>query len=176
MKIDLNHALQRVAIFLSLGLGGCAVHSADIPSLRPRPIEQVGKSMVEEPVSQAIPLAASDPARVDKVKQLLTKARGATSAFQAAVDQALPIVRRAAGAAKGSENWVAAQVALGRVEINRAPVKAALSDLDEQRRIVLFSPPSKDQAMVEDAVREVEAIDVAQERTLNALIKSVDRQ
>jgi hypothetical protein len=163
------------ACFAALLLvSGCADHSGAIPSLTPRPIEKIGKSMIDEPVGKPLVLKPSDPSRVEAVNALVSKARAAVAPFQQSVDQAMPVLRRAVGSPQGSENWVAAQVALGRVEINRAPVKSALSDLDAQRRVVLVSEPSDDQALVEAAVAEVEAMDKKQEQVLAAMIRMVD--
>jgi hypothetical protein len=152
-------------------VSGCADHSGAIPSLTPRPIEKIGKSIIDEPVAKPMVLKPSDPTRVEAVNALVLKARAAAAPFQSAVDQAMPALRRAVGSPQGSENWVAAQVALGRVEINRAPVKSALSDLDAQRRVVLVTDPSNDQALVEAAVTEVEAIDKKQEQILTDMIR-----
>jgi hypothetical protein len=169
-----DFAMKKIphAYFAALLLvSGCADHSGVIPSLTPRPIEKIGKSTIDEPAGKPLALKPSDPSRVAVVNALVLKARAAVAPFQSSVDQAMPVLRRAVGSPQGSENWVAAQVALGRVEINRAPVKSALSDLDAQRRVVLVTDPSDDQALVEAAVAEVEAVDKKQEQVLTAMIR-----
>jgi hypothetical protein len=77
----------------------------------------------------------------------------------------------AAGAGKpgGSEAWVAAQLALSRVEAKRAPVGAVLAELDEERRTLLLGPESADTDALERASAQVETLDAAQRQEMTQL-------
>ena len=156
-------------------LAGCTHRAEGYPPLTPRPAEANLEQAMGEPKTDPVAIAASTPATADTIAALLGKARAAEAPFAAAAAAAWPEVSRARGAARGTENWVAAQMAISRVETLRAPVKAALSDLDAQRRLILLAAPSQDQALVEEAVHAVEVIDAGQGAEINRMLDVVGR-
>jgi len=107
-------------------LGGCA-EQGHFPSLLPRPIEKLGTGDAE-PEAAPSPSIPQDPALGQQLAQLLDRARQGQQAFDKDYGAAESAVARAG--ASGSENWIAAQVAVSRLEGARADTTAALSDLD----------------------------------------------
>jgi hypothetical protein len=154
-----------------MALGGCA-GKGEFPSLSPRATE------TRPAVSSAAPpppvVAASDPAVQARAQAALAKAQGAVAGF----DTALAAARTAAGrgGAKGSDAWIATQMAISRLERTREPVKIALIELTEEQRLVLFGPLSADRVMVEGLMAEVLRIDDAQTAAMAGLLASVNRR
>jgi hypothetical protein len=160
-----------LATFALALLTGCSDKAGSYPSLNVRPIEKLAKEMIDEPVPAAVaPVAPSpsNPETIARIMDLVATAEKGAADFAKALGEARTKAKGVA-AAQGSEAWVAAQLALTRVEAARAPVQSALAGLDEQRRIVLMGPPSQDAPALEEAVARVEAIDVRQARDLDAL-------
>jgi hypothetical protein len=163
----------RIGLLIAVGLalGGCA-GKGEFPSLAPRAIET--RQAVVAPAAPPPVAAISDPAAQGRVRAALAKAQGAIPGF----NEALSAARSAAGrgGAKGSDAWIATQLAISRLERAREPVQVALTELTEEQRVVLFGPPSDDRAMVEAAMAEVMQIDAAQTAAMNALLASVSRR
>jgi hypothetical protein len=167
---------MKTALALTLHLfflTSCAERRSAYPSLAERPIEKLGTDITKEPEAPAMVAPASDPAALDRIAALSTRARATSGPFKQILATNSPIVRRAAGTGRGSDAWVAAQVAMGRLESARAPIKAVLFDLDEQRRLIMFGPPSADEAAVAQAVAEAEAIDADQARDVTELLQII---
>jgi hypothetical protein len=55
-------------------------------------------------------------------------------------------------------------------------VQQALADLDAEKRELLLSPPSQDEATVDQGWSQVEAIDTAQREALRALVLTLNRR
>jgi hypothetical protein len=171
---------QMIASLLALSpmfltIGGCADRSAGFPSLKPRAIETAGEYGVEEPQAQEIALGASEPERVAAINEAVALARRTVEPFNTAIRAAEAFSRRGAGAARGSDNWVAATMAISRAEALRTPVKAAMNTLDDQAHIILFRAPTQDGALIRASIAEVEAIDQKQQNDINALNASINR-
>ncbi len=166
--------LQRALIFLvaPVLISGCAAQG-DFPSLAPRPYELSAKAPATDPAPPA-PIA-SDPALLRRVADLVDKARAGASAFNMALGQARPIIAASDGV-QASERWIAAQMALSRVESTRAPVEAALSEIDDERRILLTPNGSSDRDSLNAAMAEVEAINASQAASLRTLLRQVNRR
>lgn len=109
----------------ALLLGGCAAQG-DFPSLAPRAVESINYD--EEPVRE-VPAVAPDPALAAQIAALLEQARQGQSAFEAALPAARASVGSAGAAA--SESWIAAQMAISRLESARGPTALALAELDQ---------------------------------------------
>jgi hypothetical protein len=149
-------------------LSGCA-DAGTYPSLNPRPIELKAKEMLNEPAPTAPVLAPSNPALLAKIAGLVGQARDSDAAFRTALNEARSVVAAGAGKPGGSEAWVAAQLALSRVEAKRAPVGAVLAELDEERRTLLLGPESADTDALERASAQVETLDATQRQEMTQL-------
>lgn len=111
-----------------LAAGGCvAPRSATFPSLLPRPIESRSDAEPVAPVTIVEPDPATDATLVDMQKTVDANAK----AFDTAADTAERLAKAAHGDAAGSERWIAAQTALGQLDVLRASTSATLTDLDE---------------------------------------------
>jgi hypothetical protein len=150
-------------ICAGLALGGCAGQGA-FPSLAPRAVETRQAPVALPPV-----VLVTDPAAQARVRAALAKAQAAVAGF----NEALSAAQNAPGGARGSDGWIAAQMAVSRLERTREPVKIALIDLTEEQRLILFGPPSADRAMVEAAIAEVIRIDDAQTAAMAAVLARV---
>lgn len=139
---------------------GCMADQGSFPSLAPRPIEQIDLSA--EPSAAPAAAQAQDPAQASFVAGLLAQAEEGERGFAAAVAEAEPAIRAAAGAASGSERWIEAQIALSRIQAARAPLADALRALDERRL------GSSDPAL-EAAFARISAMDAAQTKRLDEL-------
>ncbi len=152
-------------------LGGCAAQGT-FPSLAPRAVET---AVANEPATTPMTvIAPSDRALVARVQALVRKAEAGRSAF----DSALSSARQAVGTGKsaGSDGWIAAQVAVSRLERMREPVGAVLSDLTVEQREVLLGPESEDRAVLAEAFARVSALDIEQAKAVNGLIATLSRR
>jgi hypothetical protein len=116
------------SLFLILACGGCARDDGPYPSLAPRAIEKLG---FDEPDAPApVPLVADPELDVEiaAAGARLDKASGDFTRILVGVEAA---ARRARGTAVGSENWIAAQIALAELDGLRAEVSEVLSNLDD---------------------------------------------
>jgi hypothetical protein len=118
-------ALIPPVLFAAL-LSACAAPREDYPSLLPRPIEKIS---LAEPV-RPIPVATPDATLDAKIATLARAVTTGTTAFDAAVARARPLVRAAAGAAEGSDRWLGAQVALAELDVARTTIDTPLADLE----------------------------------------------
>jgi hypothetical protein len=104
-----------------------------------------------------------------RIRSAVDRARASEAPFAAAVAKARPDVAAATGAAAGSERWIAGQIAASSVEPLREPAAAALSDLEQELRLVAQQPVSADRTAVEAAIAEVSAIAARQQQEASAL-------
>ncbi len=113
----------------SLSLSACAAaQNTGAPSLAKRPVE--GRFDVAPPpviVQPPGPLPADLGGRLARWE---ADAAAAQQAFAAERNVTAPLVAAAAGAAVASERWVVAQQAISRLVATRAPLTAALADID----------------------------------------------
>jgi len=113
----------------SLSLVACAAaQNTGAPSLAKRPVE--GRFDVAPP---AVVVAPPGPLPADLAGRLARwESDGAAGqqAFAAERDSTASVVSAAAGAPVASERWVVAQQAISRLVSTRAPLTAALADID----------------------------------------------
>lgn len=118
-----------LALATSFSLSACAAaQNKGAPSLAKRPVE--GRFDVAPPavvVSQPGPLPADLGERLARWE---SDAAVAQQAFAAERNTTVSLVSAAAGAAVASERWVVAQQAISRLTATRAPLTAALADID----------------------------------------------
>lgn len=126
--------MTRIALFLpalaaTLSLSACAAAQVgDAPSLAKRPVE--GRLNIAPP---SVIVEPPGPLPADLAGRLARwDADGAAGqkAFAAERDTAAQLVSAAAGAPVASERWVVAQQAISRLVAARAPLTAALADID----------------------------------------------
>lgn len=119
-----------------LALAGCAGDQSRYPSLAIRDIEKAGDQRVHgtlQPETVAEDPSAPPPVPAgltERLQQLEASARAAHRDFLAIEPTAQRRTNLARGAAAGSENWFAAQLALAELDSARSRVTTALADLD----------------------------------------------
>lgn len=114
-----------IPVFL---LGACTSAAGEYPSLARRPIEQLSEALPAPPPPPApLPL---DPAVVRQLDSLLERVRAADAGFQAKVPQVSRSVLAANGAARGTEAWSVAMIALTDLDAARSDAMVALADID----------------------------------------------
>ncbi len=111
---------------LALPLAGCIQSDEKYPSLLPRAIESQSTAEPERPA----PVAAADPALDKQVADLSAALDAAQKAFSAAAQDAEARIAVARGLPEGSEPWIDAQVALGRLDMVRGQSTDALNALE----------------------------------------------
>lgn len=118
-----------LALATSLSLSACAAaQNTGAPSLAKRSVE--GRFDVAPP---AVVVAPPGPLPADlggRLARWESDAAGAQQAFAAEHNAAASLVAAAAGAPVASERWVVAQQAISRLVATRAPLTAALADID----------------------------------------------
>mgnify|MGYP001599769591 CR=1 FL=1 len=112
----------------ALFLGGCA-DRAGFPSLARRPAEDVYAS-ARAAQSQPAPQPALSQGLVGRLSALRATAREAHQSFVARQPAAARAVSAATGAAKGTEAWSVASVAVAGLESARSRLGLPLADLD----------------------------------------------
>lgn len=147
--------------------------SADFPSLNPRPIEAKAADLLNEPTPPPVVPAPSDPAMAQQINAARQLAQASAAPFEVAAARADQAVA-GAGPAE-SESWIAAQMAVSAAEQARAGVKTALADLDSLLRRLIAAGPSEDLSQVEQAIRDVEALDAQQSERMVALLGGLNR-
>ncbi len=170
MKNDFVYA--SVGTLAALLIAGCSAQG-DFPSLAPRPIE-LGNSQPTSAAAPAQPLPSS-PQLLGSANSSVKLAESGISAF----DSALAAARAASNASdgtRGSERWVAAQMALSQLERTRAPAATAMANLDDARRTLLMGAPSADVAAVEVAWARVQEIYQSQMEATQAVAAAANRR
>ena len=128
--MTLRPLIALVALLLSacagLGEGG-----RGYPSLAKRPIETQGGEEAERPAGADVAAPQGDDGTLGKKLAALTEqARQGGTAFDTLYDEVAGHIRLSAAAAVSSEQWVVAQVDLGRLEQARYDSVYALASLD----------------------------------------------
>lgn len=123
----MNRLSALLILALPLCLEACA-SSGDYPALGRREVErEAGPAAPSSGVAQAPPASADLQARVDR---LVGQARSGHADFAARREAAGRSVAAAGGAARASDGWVTAQVALASLEAARSGAVTALADID----------------------------------------------
>ena len=119
---------QLASLLLAFLLSACASAEGDYPSLARRPIERVTGSFIPpSPPPAAIPV---DPAVIRQLDSLLDRVRAADAKFHARKAAVSRTIAAAAGAAKASEAWSVAMIALADLDAARSEGMIALADID----------------------------------------------
>lgn len=113
-----------------LTLAACASDTTNYPSLARRPVERSGTAELPASAPAAAPAPAS-PQDTARLASLVEQARAAHRRFMAKQQRAAQIVAAGSGAARGSENWAVASIALAELESARSEAMIALADLDQ---------------------------------------------
>lgn len=159
------------AIAALLPLSACAAAQGQAaPSLAKRPVE--GRLNVAPP---AIVVPPPGPLPADLAGRLARWESDGTAgqaAFAAERDTAVGLVNAAAGAPVASERWVVAQQGISRLVAARAPLTAALADIDR-----LYVERSIDEAI--DGLPDIYALRDRLAETVSAqdaVIEALSRQ
>ena len=123
-----SRALLIATTSCALLLGGCS-DRGDYPSLARRPAEDVYATARAAPVPPP-PRPAVSAGLPGKLSALLATAREAHDSFVARQPAATRTVSAASGAAKGTEAWSVASVAVAGLESARSRLGLPLADLD----------------------------------------------
>ena len=164
--------IRRLAPLLLLSLIACESGPAgDFPSLARRPIEDAKP----EPVATPQPQAPADAALAKRIAAVVADARKGNAAFTAAVAGGGGRISAGAGAAGGSEPWIAAQQALSDIEASRAPSVGALAAIEsllvERLADIAAGKAKGGEAELRAAEAEIGAIVDKQNATLDGLKK-----
>ena len=118
-----------LAVAASLSLSACAAaQNTGAPSLAKRPVE--GRFDVAPPAEVVAPPGPLPADLGGRLARWEADAAGAQQAFAAERNATALLVSAAAGAPVASERWVVAQQAISRLTATRAPLTAALADID----------------------------------------------
>jgi hypothetical protein len=118
-----------LALATSLSLSACAAaQNTGAPSLAKRSVE--GRFDVAPPAVVVTPPGPLPADLGGRLARWESDAAGAQQAFAAERNAAASLVAAAAGAPVASERWVVAQQAISRLVATRAPLTAALADID----------------------------------------------
>ena len=126
MAITMNRL--PVSLIPVLLLGACASAQGEYPSLARRPIERVTGTLQSPPAPP--PPAAVEPAVARQLDSLLARIRAADAKFQAREARVRQLISAANGAAKASEAWSRAMIALAELDAARSEGMVALADID----------------------------------------------
>lgn len=159
--------MRTAILILTLLAAGCA-DQGEFPSLARRPAEKAGLALPPPP-----PAVPADTELAKRIDFATAKARDGVKAFDLSRDAAKAAVARAG--ASGSESWIAAQLAVTRLETTLDPARRALSDLDGERQGVTARGSTADATALETAISEVETIDRHQTEETRKLIEALNR-
>lgn len=126
MAIPMNRL--PVSLIPVILLGACASAPGAYPSLERRPIERVSGTF-SPPKALPAPTPV-DPAVARRIDSLLEQVRAANAKFQAREAAVRRSVTAAAGAAKASDAWSVAMIALASLDAARSEGMVALADID----------------------------------------------
>lgn len=153
---------------------GCAGPSGEFPSLSRRPVE-APPSATPVPETAAAMLDETERAAFSsRISNAEAAARDSATAFTKALPLTEQTVASAQAAMKGSEAWLIGQMALSRLEQDRAGGEAALSDLDIIARELAVSGDTLLQQRVANARADVKAITDAQQARFADLARQLD--
>jgi hypothetical protein len=119
-----------LSVALGLVLAGCSANLADVPSLKPRPIEH-RPILPPDPASE--PQTPVTPALEQHLAKLVADATAGHEAFEKERSGNATVLEQARGAAEGSEAWIAGQQALSALDAARAQVRDAAGAIDTLR-------------------------------------------
>ena len=114
-------------IFLFLLVPACSMPSDTSPSLLPRPIESVSFAEPKRPVRPV----EHDPTLEAEMSKRVRAFEVASGAFARTATDAGAAAARAAGAAVGSDAWIAAQTRISELSDARGSSESALVDLEQ---------------------------------------------
>lgn len=149
---------------LMVALVGCTQSPDAYPSLLPRPIEKQSLAEPERVAAVPVPDAKLD-ARIAALGAALAEDN---QKFVPAAQDAEAKVAVARGLPEGSDPWLDAQTALSTVESTRAPMLAALSELEEMaiERGKAGEPPYP---ALDKAIADADTLVTAQDTRIAAL-------
>ena len=167
------------ALFSIIFIAGCA-SSVDSPSLAIRPSEATATIDAARPAVVATPIIVAervplDAATIARVQTSIAAARASVAPFAKATEPARAAVASAVGATVSSEPWVAAQVAISRLERTREASANALAEVDGLRRELVESGKNFDRdafAAMQNIVAEIDSEQRAQVAALLLRLKS----
>ena len=167
------------ALFCITFIAGCA-SSVDSPSLAIRPSEAAAAIDAARPAAIATPIIVAervplDAATIARLETSIGAARASVAPFTKAAEPARAAVANAVGATVNSEPWVAAQVAISRLERTREASANALAEVDGLRRLLVESGKNFDRdafAAMQNVVAEIDADQRAQVSALLNRLKS----
>ena len=114
---------------LLLTLAACAADTKNYPSLARRAVER-GSAVTPAPAPSTAPLPPS-PELSLRLANRVEQARTAHGRFESRQTNAGKTVSAGSGAARGSESWAVASIALAELESVRSAAMIALADLDQ---------------------------------------------
>lgn len=158
----------------ALLLAGCAPRS-DFPSLARRPAEDVYAAARAAQTPPA-PQPGVSAGLAEKLAALRATARAAHASFIAKQPAATRTVSGAAGAAKGTEAWSVASVAIAGLESERSRVGVPLADLDRlevEASNRVADGTDADFIAVRETQVEVEALVAEETRIIDSLLKRI---
>jgi hypothetical protein len=153
-----------------VALSGAALLSAcgpqvHAPSLAPRPVE---KQPIDLPAESSEPATPVDAALAARIAPLVAAAHAGDQAFARQRTETEAAIAKAAGAAQGSEAWIAAQQSLSTLDAARAPVREAAAAI-EAMRVEPANAASGNRGAIEAAARIIETLDDAEAATVATL-------
>ena len=160
-------------------LAGCA-GAIDAPSLAVRPSEAAAAIDAAQPALAVAPITPAaivplDAATLARLQSSISAAQASVAPFAKAAEPARVAVANAAGAAIGSDAWIAAQVAVSRLERTRDAATAALAEVDLVRRELVVSGKNFDRdgfAAMQASVAKIDSDQQAQTTALLRRLKS----
>lgn len=172
-------ALVALASLAAL-LGSCAPRS-DFPSLAPRPAEGVYASARASQAAAlpGIPAGVSE-GLAGRLQALRIAARDAYDVFDARKPAAMRAVNAASGAAKGSDAWSGASVAVAGLESARSSLGLTLTDLDRleveaSNRAADSADANADLKAVRKIKGQVEALVESETEVIDSLLGKISR-
>ena len=116
------------AVLAALALSACASDTTNYPSLARRAVERANGAAPPAPAPVPLP---PTPELTARLASLINQAREAHGRFQARRSYAERSASAGSGAARGSEGWAVASIALAELESARSAAMIALADLDQ---------------------------------------------
>lgn len=163
----------------SLCLAACANTTGQYPSLAKRDAERVtgsAQTVAPPPTVPAAPALGSAPvAKVQaELSELIATANRAHRAFLAQQGPTERAISAARGSARGSTNWISAQIALSQLQAARSNAMIALTDMDQlfaSERVAHPGALSPAAQTIGAARAKIEPLVTQQDRVLDALLR-----
>lgn len=165
------------ALLPIIAVTGCS-SLLDSPSLAIRPSETAAAVDAARPAVAATPITIAErvplePAMIARLEKSISAARASVAPFVKAAEPARSAVAGAAGAAVSSEPWVAAQVAISRLERTREASANALAEVDALGRELVASGKNYDRDAFAAMQTVVAQIDADQRAQVSALLRQL---